>query len=163
MQSTEPSAETFTLEDFEGFHGQAPQLYLWESLTFPERHSQTLTLPECQSLVNQVWINQLGLKLDCPLVNDGRGSCNARTYESRIFLPRWARNPVIVIHELSHCITDLFDEHDSDEHGGKFVKVLLTLLAVNLPYKYPELRKSAIQSDLKVSRIDMMNKLKGFQ
>lgn len=81
----------------------------------------------------------------------------------RISLPRWARNPVIVIHELAHCVTDLFDESDSMEHGRKFLKVYLTLLSSNTQYKYPALREDALRQGLKVSPIDIMRKLKGFQ
>jgi hypothetical protein len=152
-----------TLEDFAEHTGQAPHLYVWEINYFPERSQHLLTLPECQSLINLIWVDQLHLQGDPPVVHDGRGSRCARTFESRIYLPRWARNPMVVIHELAHCVTDLFDSDDSQAHGPRYMKVYLSLWAINSSYKYPALRKHANRNGLRVSPIDMMKKLKGFQ
>ena len=151
-----------TVDDFHGHTGQAPLLYVWEINTFPTRGDQLLSLDECRTLISRIWADQLNLSSPVPAVCDGRGSANARTRSSCIYLPRWARNPVIVIHELAHCVTDLFDEPDSIEHGRKFLKVYLTLLSSNTQYKYPALRSDALASGLKVSPIDIMRKLKGF-
>lgn len=49
------------------------------------------------------------------------------------------------------------------EHGRKYLKVYLTLLSSNTQYKYLALRGDALQHGLKVSTIDIMRKLKGFQ
>jgi hypothetical protein len=145
------------------FPGQGKLLYCWEVNVFAERDKQELTLDECRALINNVWVKQLSLTAPPPAVLDGRGSCDARTTATAIHLPRWARNKPIVIHELSHSVTDLFDEASSIDHSSKFIQVYLTLLGNNTQYRYRALRTSARKYGLKVSNMNVWETLKQFR
>lgn len=135
----------------ENFKNQSTLVYAWEQHTFPlVRNIGDLSLNECQTLVSSTWFN-LGFSYAAPPVCDGRGSCDARAYLGRIHLPRWARNKLIVLHELAHCVTGLFDEPDSYNHSGKFMQVYLRLLAQNRINKYTSLVQNARDYGLTVS------------
>ena len=145
------------------FPGQAKLLYCWETNVFTERSTQELTLDECRDLIQNIWSKQLCLTAPVPSVLDGRGSIDARTTGSSIHLPRWARNKPIVIHELAHFVTDLFDVQSSIDHSSKYVQVYLTLLGSNTRYKYTALRTSARKYGLTVSNMNVWEKLKPFR
>lgn len=161
--SQEEQAAALALFEGRTFPGQAKLLYCWEANVFSERGSQELTLSECQVLVQNIWNQQLCLNVPPPVIRDGRGSQDARTTETAIHLPRWARNKPIVIHELSHSVTDLFDEPSSIDHSSKFIQVYLTLLGRNTRYKYTALRASARKYGLSVSNINVWDQLKHFR
>lgn len=145
------------------FPGQAALLYCWETNIFPTRTTEELTLVECQQLVDHIWNGQLNLSPNPPQILDGRGSRDARTTHTAIHLPRWSRNRPIVIHELSHSITDLFDEPSSIDHGSKYLQVYLSLLSRNTEYKYNALKQSARKYGLHVSNLSVREQLNIFR
>lgn len=61
-------------------------------------------------------------------VKDGRGRTSAGAWGSRhITLPKWARTPVVILHEIAHCVTHT--EHDSVAgHGWEYVAIFLDLV-----------------------------------
>jgi hypothetical protein len=131
---------------------QARVLYSWEETALPDSSGGGyLSLPECQEYINMIW-QDFGL-VNPPKVGDGRGTLSARTNGTTIMLPKWARNYAILTHELSHCITRLFDPVDDLNHGGAYLHVYFTLLTRYGDYKYSKLVQLAIAGGLLVTKV----------
>jgi putative metallohydrolase (TIGR04338 family) len=75
---------------------------------------------ETQKYVNNILDNEETHKASFRL-KDGRGCRHARATDSTITLPRWARFPLVVLHELAHVFTD-------DKHGPKFCAEYIRLV-----------------------------------
>jgi hypothetical protein len=140
---------------------QAELLYEWESEFFPHRDSRIITLKQCRELVKDVWV-ALNLVGEPPVIEDGRGSICARNFTSEIHLPKWARNNIIVLHELAHTLTEFIDPQDNASHGGIFVHVMLTLLTRFSDYKYSEMAESAARAGVKVTKVKLNTRLKAY-
>lgn len=116
---------------------QSSKLYAFEEAFFPTRGMNLLELHEIVAYVDNVW-KRLSLKGTPPKVYDGRGSPNARACADTIHIPKWGRNHVIVVHELSHCLCERLgiDHHG---HGPDFTHVYFSLIARlqvhHLPYQ----------------------------
>jgi hypothetical protein len=143
------------------FAGQTQLCYSWESSRFTFRDEAIITLKQCRELVKECW-KALNMKGTAPKVVDGRGSNYARNFHTEIHLPKWSRNNIIVLHELAHTLCNMIDEKDSEEHGGIFMHIMLTLLTRFAGYKYGELSSSAQAYGLKVKRIKLATKLKNY-
>lgn len=110
---------------------QRQKVYNWENTTFAGKHGETLTLNECTALVHKA-LRRYGIRSTVP-VKDGRGHRWARGGSHEIELPKWARNPVVVIHEAAHAVVDFLERrHDVQvaAHGPEFVRVYVSLLDV---------------------------------
>jgi hypothetical protein len=130
--------------------GQAPALYDWEEAVFrANRDAEEFSLAECQNWITKIWsgANRRGPP---PRVKDGRGASAART-DGRftIHLPRWARNSLIILHEMAHCLTA--DQDDSWEHGKLFMATYLALLDTYTLYDHAKLYESARAAGLEVA------------
>lgn len=79
-----------------------------------------------------------------PHVKDGRAARRATGSSFQISLPRWARSPMIILHELAHAMSH-------DKHGPEFVRVFISLLVRYLGMNESELIKSAKASGVKVA------------
>ena len=64
-------------------------------------------------------------------------------YDGRITLPRWARNPWVVLHEMAHQLAY------GDKHGPRFVGVLIGLASRHLGYDAYELMRQADAAGVK--------------
>ncbi len=89
------------------------------------------TLDECERFLRPIWRaerGRLGLaRVDMPSVvrpHRGQRRALANDYEFKISLPRWARNPWVVLHEAAHHLT-----RRDEAHGPRFVGVLIGLVA----------------------------------
>ena len=94
-----------------------------------------LTLAECVDYVYRVWYDYHPYS-GVPRVSDGRGrrsACGNRRY---ISLPRWARDPGTVLHEIAHSL-----QTEMPWHGPQFARLFLELLA-----HYEGVPKSAAKS-----------------
>lgn len=110
------------------------------------RIDQEMTLKECQKLATAI---ARYYKRIPPKVTDGRGHRNATWYrcQNEIALPRWARQPVVVIHECAHMITDvLFRGARVASHGREFVGVEIFLFTRYLKMNKSDLARSANQA-----------------
>jgi len=141
---------------------QSEAFYAWEDNEFMDCYAGYMSLDECRALVNEVW-QYLNLTVPQPNILDGRGCRNARALEDKIHLPRWSRNVTVVIHELCHCITDLFDHDESYDHGPKYAKIYLVVMAKVRGCDYQTLYNNAKAAGLKISRMDPFVKLKKFR
>jgi len=110
---------------------QRQAVYRWEQVIrdrFPEACTP-MTLEECRALVNRVWYEYVALG-PAPLIKDGRGCKCAWGSRWFITLPCWARNPIVVLHELAHAILDYYSYKDAI-HGPVFATFVLDLWATH--------------------------------
>lgn len=75
----------------------------------------------------------------------GQRRALAYTYERRITLPRWARSPWVMLHELAHTLIKTGDV----PHGSRFVGVLMGLVCRHLDYDVTELMRLADETGVK--------------
>ena len=136
MLSNPPSP---ILRDF-----QRQKLYRFEEARLQMHPSnQHLSLPECTALA-RMYNPRIKVK-------DGRGRrhAGASFQDNLITLPRWARQTVIVLHEIAHT---LVDDRKYPHHGAEFVGVLFALLNQESIGTIPELCEAANQSKLRYDR-----------
>ncbi|MDP7193033.1 MAG: hypothetical protein QF734_07015 [Arenicellales bacterium] len=120
---------------------QRQKLYRFEEARL-QKHpfNLDLTLPECTTLARK-YNHRIKVK-------DGRGRRHAGASfgENLITLPRWARQTVIVLHEIAHT---LVDDRKYPHHGAEFVGVLFALLSQESISTIPELCEAANRSKLR--------------
>ena len=67
------------------------------------------------------------------MVNDGRGRRAACWKSNRrtIYMPKWSRSELIILHELAHAAHDGLIDHDWTEaaHGWRFCDIYLSLVS----------------------------------
>jgi putative metallohydrolase (TIGR04338 family) len=88
--------------------------------------SKPMTIQETIAYVNRVqnsrwFINRFGRKTI--RVRDGRGTTIARSYGGEINIPRWARHPMVILHEMAHEANPY-----RPAHGREYAKVFLALV-----------------------------------
>lgn len=89
------------------------------------------SLDECERFLRPIWRAERGrlgrAKVDMPSIvrpHRGQRSAIAHSYEFKITLPKWARNPWVVLHEAAHHLTPR-----DEAHGPRFFGVLIGLVA----------------------------------
>jgi hypothetical protein len=107
-----------------------------------------MTLVECAALVERVWAAYRPNVTRLPKVTPGHNALLATGSRAKIDLPRWARQPVVILHEVAHSLqpTLRWAEHgrtgqpplagrrDSGAvvsvawHGPEFVRLFIELL-----------------------------------
>lgn len=94
------------------------------------------TLEECQFFLDQVLPVLVDFQVPKIKLNDGRG--RRRAFYSPLFceisLPRWARRPSVILHELAHAIPT-----DEPWHGVTFCSVYLMLVREVMGPDYAEI------------------------
>jgi putative metallohydrolase (TIGR04338 family) len=75
----------------------------------------------------------------------GQRRALAYTSERRITLPRWARSPWVMLHELAHTLISARDI----PHGPRFMGVLIGLVCRHLEYDATELMRIADEAGVK--------------
>lgn len=94
---------------------QKAKVYRWEFKELEKCYphlKEEWTLEQCREFASRYKIT----------VKDGRGCRHARGGSGTITLPRWARHPSTVVHEMAHCFTN-------DKHGPKFMRTYIRMLA----------------------------------
>ena len=127
---------------------QRQKVYTWEREIFQidSKLAKKLTLEECQKLVNLAYRRYRPNAGRTPQVTDGRGTRRALAYgSSRIGLPVWARTPGVVLHEVSHTLTN---NSSCAAHGPEFVRVMCDLWKWHCGVSYVS---SARKSKVKVA------------
>jgi|SRR5688572_8246986 len=128
---------------------QRNKVYSWERVTFTsdEHYKGSLTLEECKELAAKMY----GARV---VVKDGRGRSHAGACVSKrvatITLPIWARNPLVVAHEVAHIQNYRFSK-DSSAHGGVFMWFFIELLSKHCGKDRDTLTKSARDFGLRVA------------
>ena len=138
---------------------QKSKVFRWER-QYQERHKlvkrsrfnwantveNEMTLAECKALADKVckhWkIRERG-------VEDGRGCRSAYSMGGYIKLPRWARQPVVVLHEMAHeVIGATIGQSRVESHGREFLGVEMYLLVKFAGFDIKELVKTANEAGL---------------
>lgn len=104
--------------------GQRAAVYRWEWAIrdrWPEL-VRSLTLEECHQLIHRVWDDYRPGETP-PEVTDGRGCRRASGCRFQVKLPRWARSPLVALHEVGHSLQPNSDYN----HGPGFAQLLLEL------------------------------------
>ena len=116
---------------------QRTRVYRWETIAQKETAASAnaypdfAELPAIQAWVHPIWRAERGryglAKAPAPTIERphwGQHRALAYVERGRITLPRWARTPWLVLHELAHHLTPA-----DEAHGSRFVGVLIGLLA----------------------------------
>ena len=116
---------------------QRERVYRWERVAAAATRAEANTQPDLAELASiQAWMNPIwraergryGLaKVQPPTIERphwGQRRPLAFDHAWTISLPRWARTPWAVLHEMAHHLTP-----NDEAHGGRFVGVLIGLLA----------------------------------
>lgn len=107
---------------------QRSALYTWERSLPQYTAAGPMTLDECKALIAKVWADYRPGSIP-PKVTDGRGTTWAKGASWRINLPRWARSPLVVLHEVAHGLSMTSD----DWHGPVFATLCLELWGKYVP------------------------------
>jgi hypothetical protein len=118
--------------------------------------NEVLTLEECEKLANKMYKYGLRyVKWKQPFkeitIADGRGRKHAGAYYSKIALPKWARNKLVVAHEVAHTLSP-----KDEKHQEKFVYIYLILVKRFCKEYYIELCNNFNKNNVKT--IDKNNK-----
>ncbi len=117
---------------------QRSALYAWERRLFV--HGEKMTLDECKALVRRVWEAYVNPTCSKPVPNVRAGADRHSAHAwgcVEIKLPKWARNPQVVLHEVAHAAINAFDATQTapkekrwrvQSHGPEFVLVFVELL-----------------------------------
>lgn len=133
---------------------QRRRVYLWErAARGASMFQELMDLDECQAMVERVWPAERGRygRANVPApelqrVHRGQRAAIAYATAHAISLPRWARNPWVLLHELAHLLAD------GDRHGPRFVGVLIGLAARWMGADVDELLAQAEAGGVKVDR-----------
>jgi hypothetical protein len=121
---------------------QRQAVYDWEKRAglWTQRPSQSelLSLAECRTLVERVWVGYTGNTKNVPVLKDGRGRRRAAYHwdDNSIRMPKWSRQAGMVVHEVAHAIMSwkaegaarmCIDAEKFASHGPEFVRVLCEL------------------------------------
>ena len=121
---------------------QRSKVYGWER-QFHSITSQEMKLDECAALANKV---SKHFKMREVRIRDGRGTRCAYSYGGSIGLPKWARQPVVVLHEMAHEVHRKVGRVRQAVHGREFVGIHMYLLVKFAGFDISELTKSANES-----------------
>lgn len=102
---------------------QKGKVYKWER----QYHEKaTMSLDECASLAAKVTRH---FKMREVYIRDGRGCRSAYSYGGSIGLPKWSRQPTVVLHEMAHEVERwLRFGRVVAWHGREFVGIEMYLL-----------------------------------
>jgi len=138
---------------------QKSKVFRWER-QFQEQHKiirrgrydytntveNEMTLKECKALADKVCKHW---KIREREVHDGRGCRSAYSMGGYIKLPRWARQPVVVLHEMAHeIIYSTLGYHNRASHGREFLGTEMYLLVKFAGYDIKELVRTANEAGL---------------
>lgn len=125
---------------------QRSRCYAWEAAASKGalERPQWATVQEAAEWLAPIWRKERGrvgrARVAAPAIESSHwGQTRALAHhDHRITLPKWARNPWVVLHEAAHRLTP------SDEaHGPRFVGVLIGLVCRHLDFDATELMRLA--------------------
>lgn len=133
---------------------QRSRVYAWQRLVV--RHEDHYvgvfkTVEECAAFARPIWRAERGrygrARVEMPLFErPHRGQRSALAHsDHRITLPRWARNPFVILHEMAHRLTPA-----DEAHGPRFVGVLIGLCARHLGLDRDYMIQAAYEAGVRV-------------
>lgn len=110
---------------------QRSRVYAWERRAVSDYADRPTfdSLEECEAFMHPIWRTERGrmglAKRAAPALSRNLwGKRNATAHgTTEIKLPKWARSPEVILHEMAHCLTH------GDRHGPRFVGCFIGLLA----------------------------------
>jgi hypothetical protein len=106
---------------------QRDRVYKFDSMVLGASNREDWSMTQCQEFVNYVWHCYFGNNSVPPYLYDGRGRACASANDEKMYVPRWARNRSIILHELSHAILSRWTRYDynfkMEAHGPEFVRM----------------------------------------
>jgi len=131
---------------------QRQAVYNWGVRVRSKFGALTLTLEECQELINKVYDDyKPGAKPPKAVrKQQRRGPASYYPYEHKIVLPQWARNELTVLHEVAHAIAG---PNDGAWHGPVFAALLIQLWVEYLDLPRPILARLAIPNGDRQRRV----------
>ena len=141
---------------------QRAAVYRWEkSLAGVTVHAESMTLEQCRDLIGKVWRRYAYGPM--PNVADGRGTRKAYGSKSRISLPRWSRNPTVVLHETAHALVQLHLGKKVAGHGPEFARVFLGLLEEYMDVSGSKAHHKGVMQEPRRVRFSYLDHLKDFR
>ena len=106
---------------------QRKRVYDWEELVLRPTE-EDLSFEQCVDLINMVWVAEGQGRWCIPTVTDGRGRRTGQFnyHTNTIKLPRYARRPYYVLHEVAHAMTPATPWRAW--HGPEWCRTYLRLL-----------------------------------
>lgn len=134
---------------------QRSAVYAWERAAARrfgfEMYAEIMSLDEIEAFMKRVWPKERGRyglarhrRPDLRRVHWGQRK--ALSHSGAISLPKWARNPWVILHEMAHELTK------GDAHGPRFVGVLVGLASRWMGLDPDELLMHAEEHGVKVYR-----------
>lgn len=130
---------------------QKGKLFAWERQfqekseycrdTFRARCHNEMTLKDCETLAHKVCRH---FKIKPVRVDHGGGRRCAYSYGGKIALPKWARQPVVVLHEMAHEVHRFLGRTGREAiHGREFLGIEMYLLVKFGGFDLKELIRTA--------------------
>jgi len=141
---------------------QQKKVYRFGQTVLGDSNRQDWTFEQAKSFVNYVWACYFGPNAQPLAVYDGRGRSCASASGEKIYLPRWARNRDIILHELGHAILSRkyrqrYNFHQ-EAHGPEFVRMHAELHGGFGHWPSVQIVKLAKAYGLRVARKDAVPK-----
>lgn len=136
---------------------QRARVYRWEArVTKGANYAGTLaTLDEVRDFMQPIWRAERGrygrANQPPPALRDGRGARIARGGAGFLKLPKWSRNPWVILHEMAHELVGGGTGWHSKggAHGERFVGCLIGMAARHLGYEASDLMAAADECGVK--------------
>lgn len=130
-------------------------------------HPQPMSLAACTECANRllcacgghpvkVTDGELTPQISADLMSGRRHRIPAQGSADRLWLPQWARNPIVIIHEACHA---LFQQHGdfTEDHGPRFVRLFLELLSRHQGFDLPSLLGSVQAAGISVAPLSAIS------
>lgn len=132
---------------------QRSRVYAWERSQNPDGSiwKQTMSIEEVEAFVKRIWRSERGRYgkkawQQAPMVEGYRGGTRAWAHgDSKLAFSKRCRNQYVALHELAHALNETHSGHD-----GRFVGILIGLLARHLGRDADALTASALEMGVKV-------------
>lgn len=110
---------------------QRSRLYKWEQRLRREHRDTTpqeMSLDDCDRLIARAY-RVYGLKWSGRTVAGKSERHSATGSRFQVSLPRWARQPIVVLHEAAHGILNTLEERGDYRapHGPEFARIMIEL------------------------------------
>ena len=144
---------------------QRGKVYKWErqfqergtfcAKTFAYRCHNEMSMDEIKALVAKV---NRHFKMRPTRIDPGAGRRSAYSYGGKIALPKWARQPVVVLHEMAHEVHRYLGRPGHAIHGREFVGIEMYLLVKFAGYDIKELIRTANEVNIEFDSQNQVRK-----
>lgn len=131
---------------------QRSKVYAWEDKHVRSGRSQEkLTLDQCRELAAEMYGSRV--KVLAGRDTDARATAHLDKSRATISLPKWARTPSTIAHEIAHWLTHRYNP-SLPHHGGYFVGFYIELLVKHCGEHRDYLIRTAKDHGVRVTFVD---------